>query len=105
MSKKKYQINIRISEDQKRIMDELKIGKTAALTVGLSTLSLYIRRNTPLSCVYLYNTGENAAPPGPASNQPPAPPAQGCPCPVCPLRFAFGHLPHKKNGQKENQIT
>lgn len=103
MSQKKIRVNARISEDQQHILDQLKIGKTAAVTVGITTLKLYVQRDSSLSCVYLYNTGKNRTPPDAASDQPPAPIAQGCPCPVCPLRAAFGHMPHVKCGQKENR--
>lgn len=105
MSRKDIRVNARISAEDLRIIKDLKIGKSAALAVGITTLKLYVQRDCLTSCVYLYNTRENPAPPASAPSHSPGPIAQGCPCPACPLREAFGHLPHEKIGQKENVGT
>lgn len=102
MSTKKYDGHVRFSESDKMVMDKMNIGLSRVFRVGFDTLRMWIQPNTPHSCFYLYNTGKNRAPPDAAVLTIPQAPAQGCPCPVCPIRAAFGTVPHEKIGQKEN---
>jgi hypothetical protein len=95
--------HVRISAAEKAMMDEMGIGFSRVFRVGLDTLKLWIQSKGCPSCFYLYNTGQNRAPPAAASLPPSEPSAQACPCPACPIRAAFGHVPHERCGQKENQ--
>jgi hypothetical protein len=81
------------------------VGFTRVFSIGLNTLRLWIHQRDALSCVYLYNTRQNRAPPAGASLPCSEPPAQGCCCPACPIRSAFQTVPHQKPGQKENELS
>lgn len=98
---KNYEGHVRISAAEKAMMDKSGLGFTRIFRIGLDTLRLWIQSEDLHSCVYLYNTGENRAPPAAALLPSPAPLAQVCPCQACPIRAAFGILPHA--GQKENE--
>ena len=101
---KKFKGQVRISAAEKAMMDKSGLGFTRIFRMGLDTLKLSIQSEAPHSCVYLYNTGENRAPPAAPLLPPPDPLAQVCPCPACPIRAAFGTLPHACScGKKENE--
>jgi hypothetical protein len=102
MSTKKYDGHVRISTAERTFMEKFGIGFSRVWRVGLDTLKMWIQGDSLSSCSYLYNTGKNRAAPGAASLPPSGPSAQGCPCPACPIRAAFGQVPHERCGQKEN---
>ena len=99
---KNFDGHVRIDADEKAMLNKSGMGFTRMFRIGLDTYKLWIQTGACPSCVYLYNTGKNSAPPAAAPMQSPAPIAQGCPCPACPIRAAFGHVPHERSGQKEN---
>lgn len=100
---KNFDGHVRFSEAEKDLMVKAGLGVSRVWRVGLDTIRLWIQPNNVHPCVYLYNTGKNPAPPAAAPMQSPAPIAQGCPCQACPIRAAFGHVPHERCGQKENE--
>lgn len=102
MTARNFKGQVRISAGEKELMRNAGLGFSRVFRVGLDTLKLSIQRNTSPSCVYLYNTGRNPAPPAAASCPSSEPPAQVCPCLACPIRAAFGTVPHVKVEQKEN---
>jgi len=98
--------HVRISNAEKAMMVRLGIGFSRAFRVGLDTLRLWIQRDTPYTCVYLYNTGKKPAAGCGASLPSSEPLAHACCCPACPIRSAFGNgAALKKSGQKENTIV
>jgi hypothetical protein len=102
---KNFKGQVRISAAEKALMDKTGLGFTRIFRIGLDTLKLSIQSTGCPSCVYLYNTGENRAPPDGASlpcSEPVAHP--GC-CPACPIRSAFRTVPHQEPGQKENDVS
>lgn len=100
---KNFDGHVRISDAERAMMVKSGMGFSRVFRIGLDTLRLWIRTDVSHSCVYLYNTGENRATPAAASLPSPTASAQGCPCPACPIRAAFGTVPHgKRYGQKEN---
>lgn len=100
MSTKIHDGHVRISEQEKTILKNLEVGFTRVFRIGLDTLKVWIHQDTPHPCVYLYNTGQNRAPPAAALCPTSKPPAQGCPCPACPIRSAFAG--RAACGEKEN---
>lgn len=102
MTARNFKGQVRISAGEKELMRNAGLGFSRVFRMGLDTLKLSIQRNTSPSCVYLYNTGRNHAPPAAASCSSSEPPAQVCPCLACPIRAAFGTVPHVKNDRKEN---
>lgn len=100
---KNFDGHVRIDADEKAMLDKSGMGFTRMFRIGLDTYKLWIQSGACPSCVYLYNTGKSHAPPDAALLTPRPASAQACPCPACPIRAAFGHVPHEKIGQKENQ--
>ena len=103
---KKLKGQVRISDAEKAFMDNQQMGFTQVFRTGLNTLRLSIQPQAPLSCVYLYITRQNPAPPASAPCSSSEPPAHHCCCPACPIRSAFPQVPHhQKPGQKEDELS
>jgi hypothetical protein len=102
---KKNVTGIRYSEPEKRFLKRVGLGFQRVFNIGIQSLYLSLHECDTPPCIYLYNTGKNRAPPALGLAAPESPPAHHCCCPVCPIRNAFGSVPHQKEtpGLKENE--
>lgn len=103
--RKTVQLNARIKESDRVLMDQSMVGDTAVVAIGLNTMRLYIQRDTHFTCTYLSKTGETAPRPVPLPEALPGPAAHRCPCPACPIAQHFQTVPHKTSAHKKNDLN
>jgi hypothetical protein len=92
---KSVQFHARISASDQVLLDQTKVGHTAAAAIGLNTIRLCTQRDTRFTCTYISKTGEAAPRPAAPSEALEGPAAQPCPCPACPIAQHFQTMPHK----------
>lgn len=94
MTGRNFKGQVRVSAAEKEFMEKAGLGFSRVFRVGLDTLKLSIQADGSPSCVYLYNIRQNRGSHASALCLSSEPHAQVCPCQVCPIRVAYGTVPH-----------